>query len=93
MAVHPERQGLESLQEEERVEGGERGAEVAQELHAELDDERRRPLDEERWKTFADSLYFVNLSIDEATYQAKLGNRAIVIAFGRQQPRAMKVER
>ena len=39
MALDPQRQRLEALQEEERVEGAEGGAQVAQPLHAQLEDE------------------------------------------------------
>src|SRR3954452_20988178 len=35
----------------------------------------RRGIDEERWGTFADSLFFVNLSIDEPAGFAPLGSR------------------
>src|SRR4051812_3515653 len=35
----------------------------------------RRGMDEERWGTFADSLFFVNLSIDEPSGFAPLGSR------------------
>ena len=42
MALDPQRQRLEPLQEQERVERRERRAEVAQQLDAQPDDERRR---------------------------------------------------
>ena len=40
VALDPQRQGLEALEEQERVERAERGADVAQALDAELEDER-----------------------------------------------------
>ena len=42
MALDPQRQGLEALEEEERVERAERRAEVPEALDAELEDERER---------------------------------------------------
>ena len=41
-ALHAQRQRLEPLQEQERVERRQRRAEVAQQLHADLDDVRDR---------------------------------------------------
>src|SRR4051794_20627690 len=43
----------------------------------------RRGIDEERWGTFADSLFFVNLSIDEPSGFAPLGSRLDTIEHER----------
>jgi len=46
----------------------------------------RRKIDEERWPTFAESLYFVNLSIDEPSGFAPLGSRLDTVEHERGLP-------